>query len=343
MSREQNSAMDGCGPICAGRQQGVALITALLVVALASVAAVAMTQRQQIDIRRTANVLAAQQALQYGLGGEDWARTILARDYEDDRTNGTMDSLHEIWAQQLPPTMITGGAISGRIQDLQGRFNLNNLTLAVDQEKDGGRQPPHPQLVYFQRLLQVLELEPSIAQAAADWVDADARVRFPDGAEDVTYLAQEPPYRTPNRPMADPSELRMVRGVSAEAYAKLRPYLSALPQPTTINVNTAPAPVLQALDGHIDATIAAGLVEHRDEQPFKDKQAFLDTLTQLLGGENRTIADEVAELVDVSSGYFLVHANVELDRARARLASVLERDGQGRIRVLARNRGQHDD
>lgn len=334
--------MDMSGPRPAARQRGVALITALLVVALASIAAVAMTQRQQIDIRRTANVLAAGQGLQYGLGGEDWARTILARDFEDDRTNGTVDSLDEIWAQQLPPTMITGGTISGRIEDLQGRFNLNSLTLAVDQEKDRGA-PPHPQLVCFQRLLQVLELDPAIAQAAADWVDADARVRFPDGAEDVTYLAQETPYRAANGPMADPSELRMIKGVSAEAYAKLRPFISALPQPTTINVNTAPAPVLQALDVHIDATIAAELVKHRDEKPFKDKQAFLDALTRLLGGEDQTATDGVAELIDVSSSYFLVHADVALDRARVRLASTLERDGEGRIRLLARGRGQHDE
>lgn len=58
------------------KQTGVALITAMLVVALASVAAVAMTSRQQLDIRRTGNILHADQAYLYALGGELWAKDL---------------------------------------------------------------------------------------------------------------------------------------------------------------------------------------------------------------------------------------------------------------------------
>ena len=48
----------------AGRCRGVALLTALLVVALVTVAAVAMVARQSLDIHRTANVLDADRAWQ---------------------------------------------------------------------------------------------------------------------------------------------------------------------------------------------------------------------------------------------------------------------------------------
>jgi len=48
--------------------RGVALLTVLLVVALATTTAVAMASRQQLDIRRTENTLYQGQALMYLYG-----------------------------------------------------------------------------------------------------------------------------------------------------------------------------------------------------------------------------------------------------------------------------------
>jgi len=102
-------------------QQGVALITALLVVALATIAAVAMTTRQQLDIHRTANIINGEQAYIYALGGESWIKQILLRD------NNKTDSIHDLWAMPMPPLAIPGGSVQGQVEDLQSRFNLNNL------------------------------------------------------------------------------------------------------------------------------------------------------------------------------------------------------------------------
>ena len=105
------------------RQRGVALLTALAVVALATVAATYMMSAQQLQIRRTGNQLLQEQAWQYALGAEAWSKTILAQDAADN----DIDSLDENWAIELPPLPIEGGSLSGRLTDLQGRFNLNNL------------------------------------------------------------------------------------------------------------------------------------------------------------------------------------------------------------------------
>ncbi len=104
-------------------QRGVALVTALLVVALATVAAVAMASRQQLDVRRTANLLQGDQAYVYAQAVEDWARVVLKRDAEDNQ----IDKLDDDWAQRLSPIVVPGGQVDGFIIDLQGRFNLNNL------------------------------------------------------------------------------------------------------------------------------------------------------------------------------------------------------------------------
>ncbi|MCP4699237.1 MAG: type II secretion system minor pseudopilin GspK, partial [Gammaproteobacteria bacterium] len=144
------------------RQKGIALITALLIVALATISAAAMVSRQQIDIRRTSNVLNLDQAYLYALGAEEWARRILIRD----RNNSKIDHLSEDWAIRLPPTMVEGGGVSGHLQDLQGRFNLNNLV-------ENGKAVP-AEIKRFQRLLAALDLPVELAQAVTDWIDADS-------------------------------------------------------------------------------------------------------------------------------------------------------------------------
>jgi len=101
-------------------QRGVALITVMLVVALATTAAVNMAGRQQLDIRRTENVLYQGQALMYLLGVESWARQFLS----DDRRKNKIDHLGEDWAVRLPPLPIEGGQLMGFIDDLQGRCKI---------------------------------------------------------------------------------------------------------------------------------------------------------------------------------------------------------------------------
>ncbi len=105
------------------RQAGVALITVLLIVFLASVTAISLATLQQLAIRRSAVLLHQQQARLYTLGLEQWAAVILARD----RQKNEVDHPGEEWANLPPLPPVEGGELSGRITDLQGCFNLNNL------------------------------------------------------------------------------------------------------------------------------------------------------------------------------------------------------------------------
>ena len=137
----------------------------------------------------------------------------------------------------MPPIPVEGGFVNGRIEDLQGRFNVNNLVIAVSGTGAGAKavagagakarvgaaanaSSTTPQLDYYKRLLKLLDLEPSLAPALLDWIDADIDATFPDGAEDDEYLRADLPYRAANRPLVDISELRLVKGYTPEVLAR---------------------------------------------------------------------------------------------------------------------------
>ncbi len=310
--RRQAQGLEG------SRQRGVALITVLLVVSLVTVIAVAMATRQHIDVRRTGNLLHGEQSYAYALAAEAWARVILRRD----DTQSDHDSLDEDWATALPPITVEGGQVSGKIEDLQGRFNINNLAM-----QDG--KVSEVDVAYFRRLLEILKLEPSLTDALLDWIDADINVRFPDGAEDENYLRGTIPYRTANRPLISTSELRLITGFDQNVVQLLEPYVTALPQRTRINVNTASPVVLLAMHEDLTPSDVEALIAGRGKTGYPTVQAFM--------GQDTLAGRELAAPVDVKSNYFLVHTDVIVGQVQTHLESLVARD-KGKTRVLFRTR-----
>jgi general secretion pathway protein K len=318
------------------QQTGVALISAVLVVAMTSIVAVAMTHSMQLSIHRTSNVLMADQRYLYTLGSEAWARGQLIRDMENEET---YDAMNEDWAQELPVTVVEEGQVRAQTIDLQGRFNLNNLyrRIALDSDTEA-QDETQQQLAILQQLLILLELDPAIGQAIYDWIDQDIQPLFPDGAEDNEYLGLEVPYRTANSLMVDTSELRLIKGVTPEAYEKLRPYVTALPETTPVNVNTASDVLLRAMFQSLDESSAEALLSEREEDPFKDIESFLDGLKKLLSEDDTLNIANLEPLVSVSSNYFQLETSVRMDNVDQTLYSLLYRDQRG-ISVLARTQG----
>ena len=191
------------------RQQGVALITAMLVVAIGTMIAVNLMWEGTLDLRRAEAALAADQGLMYGQGAEAWAADILRQDLVDSPDS---DHLSEQWAIELPPLPVDGGTITGKLEDLQGRFNLNNLIAADGMENELARRQ-------FERLLNLVEIDPGLAGAVVDWLDPDTELRFPTGGEDVVYSSQDPPYRTANAMITSASELMAIAGFDRESYS----------------------------------------------------------------------------------------------------------------------------
>ncbi len=302
------------------RQRGIALITAVTIVAIAAVAAVAMAHTLQLSIRRTSNIFTSDQGILFTLGSEAWSRGMLIRDLQDSEQK-KYDSLDEDWAKELPPTPVEGGEVQALTTDLQARFNLNNLYLKREPSQEE-KDKVSLELAIFQRLLAVLELDESIAQATADWLDENIDPNFPDGAEDNAYLSEDQPYRTGNGRMGSASELRLVRGVTAEIYEKLIPYVTALPETTPININTADPVVIRSLVQDLDEAGAEQLADGREENPFKETNSFLEALKGLLD-ENKVKSEKIEPFISVTSRFYQLETVVRMENDSQRLRSLL--------------------
>lgn len=291
------------------RQGGVAIVLAMGVVALAAMAATAMMVTQS-TWSRTAELTAAHaQAQTVVQAGADWARAVLS----DDRRLSNVDHLGEPWALKLPAMSVESGELLGQIDDQQGLFNLNNLVI--------GGKVNLAQFAKFQRLLSTLGLPAELGGTLVDWIDADSAPQAQGGAEDDVYLTLQPPYLAANRPLIDLAELALVRGFDDNVRTRLRPFVSALPVFTPVNVNTAPPEVLASVIEGLGLDGARDLVTKRERAYFRDRT---DLLAQLPTGVVPPATD-----VAFSSDYFMASLRVSIGGAQARGVALLARGNPG--------------
>ena len=289
-------------------QRGVALITAVAIVAIAAAIAAKIAFAHQIWFRQMENVGDRDATDFLRRGALHWASVALL----DDAAHNSIDHLGEPWAQGLPTLPVDGGAIHVAVEDAQGRFNLNNLLM--------NNQPSTADVLLFQRLLIQLKLDPLLANAVIDWMDADSNVTSPGGAEDVDYLTLKTPYRAANQPFTSVEELRLVRGFDEKTVRTLLPYVTVLPPgiKTTINVNTASPVVLAAL-ANLDVAWAQRVADNRASKPMNnvgELQAMMPPEVKLANG-----------MASVKTDFFLITLDTSIGRHQRRTVALMQRAG----------------
>ncbi len=224
------------------QQRGVALLVAILLVAFGTIIAAAMAYDNAMTARRAAATFEFDQALLAAEGAEALAAYALQQTFKE---NLAYTAAGQPWSQPLPPSEVSPGVtLEASLEDLQGRFNINDLVMT------DGNQPNTAAIAAFQRLLTNLNLDPKLAYYIVDWIDKNTEPMDPDGAEDSVYMEMDPPYRTPNLPITSTSELLAMPGVTRAEFDTLAPYIVALPIGVQINTCTAQGVVLDALMGH---------------------------------------------------------------------------------------------
>ncbi|MDR2214926.1 MAG: type II secretion system minor pseudopilin GspK [Nevskiaceae bacterium] len=305
-------------------QRGVALLTALILLALTAMLAVKIGFDSALTARRSTATLGMEQALALTQGSEALAAYALAED-EDKK----QDTLTESWAQPYGPVeVVPEVGIEAQLFDEQGKFNLNTLL-----KPDG--KPDEDAMLIFKRMLELLEIEPYWASQLVDWLDPDV-YSLPEGGEDSLYASQLPPYRTANLLVSSVSELEQLPGFGRERYLKLLPHVTALP-PTasTINVCTASPVVLDALfalsqnnSNNVEFT------RMLPEEFAKSREAgCFPPLSTLTDGEIK-VAQRTAE----TSSFFRLRTGIRIGSARFALYSLMYRNADN-VRPIARTFG----
>ncbi len=303
------------------KQGGVALITILLVVVIATVLGVSMVRDQNSAILRTRNFFEQGQARQYALGGEELARQILWEDFDKDSEK---DTLLDAWAAADMSFEFQNGEVRIDIEDLQGRLNANSLV--------GDGSSARQSRIRFTNLFAQVGIEQVYVDRISDWIDPDGTVRQL-GAEDFEYLGLEQPYRTSGQLMVENSELRLLLDLEYEAYIKLLPLVSTLPDTgSELNINTASAEILQSLSNRLSLEAAQKLVAIREEQEgFKSVAEFLQS-AELAG---LGISEQG---LGVQSVFFEVKIIARFQERYSYLTSIIQRDRiDGSTRVIYRN------
>jgi len=306
------------------RQRGVALLTILLVVAIATVIGVSMASEQSFAIHRARNLLEQAQVNQYAMGGEELARQIL---YEDFESQVQRDFFAESWYLDQEVYEFEEGELQLTISDLQSKINLNAMLEGASSGIQIGR---------FARLLSFLSLDPSITDRLLDYMDSDQN-RRPLGAEDYEYLGLETPYRTSGQALQSVTELMLLLDMDKESFNALLPYVTVLPERTgMLNVNTADPVVLQTLGNNISTDVIDSVLMAREGEDGIQSVEEFSTLMGTLPASQLNL-----QSLGVQSSFFQVDVVARIHDRVGYLSSIIYRDAtDGSIEVIYREIGR---
>jgi len=308
------------------QQRGAAILTAMLTVVLVATLAASMLWQQWRGVEIETAQRARVQSAWILTGALDWARLIL----REDARQGGADHLAEPWAVPLAPARLSSflaaekgqalvgddtdarqdAFLAGSIQDLQARLNVTNLL-------DNGKLHEST-LKTWQRLFAYLSLPEQDLQTLTQALLTAAEPNNTNA----------PQVGKPLMPQ-DVNDLVWL-GVPATTLQVIAPYVTVLPLRTTVNLNTAPAEVLQACVPGMDMARARELVQARASRQ-------MDTLADAENLINATDVNLDANEHGIASRYFEITGRLRVGQATLQERSVVQRDGQV-VKVLTRTR-----
>ncbi|XPF92651.1 type II secretion system minor pseudopilin GspK [Colwellia sp. RE-S-Sl-9] len=328
--------------------RGVALITVMLVVALAAILATQMTAKLQLQLQRSANIEANQQAYWLAMGAEAFAKRVLIMSFDGDES---VTHLGQLWAQGENTYPVEYGEITGEITDLQSCFNLNALRIT-----DSVATSPSPTNVSsgknlpaeaLERLILAIGIEnvssfeaKDMVSALTDWVDENGIVTNSGGAEDSEYSSKEYPYLSANNFLGSFNELRVVEHFTLEAIEELKPYVCVIPNSNLhkINVNTINADHSEILSALFDisSSEAEEIISGRGDEGYKK----VDDVFLLPQIAKHKLTQEQKDQLVVDSEYFKLKTKTTFNDSYFFLNSIMKVEKNNQINIISRTIGR---
>jgi len=306
------------------RKKGAALLSAMLTVTLvATFAAAALWQQWrsvEVEIAERARV----QVAWLLVGALDWSRLIL----RIDGRAGTTDHLAEPWAVALQESRLstflaadknnTGGLtaeeqvdafLSGSMVDAQSKLNIFNLIEAGERSE--------ADFLVFKKLfdhlnMPVTELESFAVNLKAALIanSLGTTTLMPQRVRQLTWL-----------------------GLRPQTLDKLTPYITLLPERTTVNINTAPAEVIYASVPSLELADAKLTVTTRERAHF---QNLTDAERAVTAMKDKLIGKDMQ--YSVATRFFEITGRIRLEQTVVEEQSLVQRDLSNNVKTLWRER-----
>jgi general secretion pathway protein K len=350
-------------------QRGVALITVMLIVALASIIAAQMTTRLHTQMQRSTNITFNQQAYWYALGAEAFTKRVLIKAFKDEPK---VTHLEQIWAEEGTNYPVDFGEISGQITDLQSCLNLNALhpeAKTKDEAAKNGsgnssssstpkstaspknkssKNKQLPAATVLEGLIVNLNIEgigsfeaEAMVNALTDWLDSNDMITGSGGAEDNDYASREFPYLAANSYLGSVNELRLIEHFTPAVILALTPYVCVLPQNTQhlININTLDSEKPELIQALLDSSLedAQEILSSRDSSGYENLDDFYK-LPEL--GKVKMEKWQKAQFV-VDSQYFKLKASARFNNSYFAMSSIMKVNDTQQIQVISRTIGRN--
>lgn len=320
----------------AKKQQGLALVTVMMVIALCVIIAAELTTQQSFQIKRAQNLFERQQAFWYAMSSEHFVKALLQDTAEED--DGQFN-LSQAWATKGMSFPIDEGLIEGEVADLNSCFNVNSL---FDEDLNDEQKKFRKEV--FQRYLEKLDITSELsvedlANNLQDWLDKDDYPNEAAGYDGDMYTSMAFPYISANSPMAHENELRVVYGFDTVVLAQLKDKVCAIPDNTDFlfNINTMDSENPELLEAilDIDSSAASDIFSERPEEGFKTIDEFWG-LPQLESVKNVSQNDNY---FTVNSKFFKLTTNAYYNDMKFALTSIIQLNDTQKTKVIARRFG----
>jgi len=327
----------------AKKVQGVALITVLLIVALAAVLVTQMTGRLQLQMQRTNNITLNQQAYWYAMGAEAFAKRILITSFKDD---DTVTHLEQMWAQGETSFPVDFGQITGEIFDMQACFNLN--ALREETTTAPSRSGRTDMQEAFKELIVSLGVDGAddfaaeyMTDALVDWLDKNSAIESAGGAEDNDYSSKEFPYLPANNYLASITELRLIEHFTIPVINELKKLVCVLPNNNLhkINLNTISSEQVKLLEVFLGIPLADAeqALAARPSDGFKTDKEFFNHQDIV---KHNNITEVIKEQFVVDSEYFRLKSIASFNNSYFALSTLMKVESNNNISVVSRTIGR---
>lgn len=289
-------------------EKGFALVLTLVITALLVAISAEFIHGVYVETSLHRNYLDTQQASLLAEGGVSGGVALLQRM----KASGGDKALLEIIAKPLD-LADEKGSVSVTIEEEDGKLNLNAVTLPTGIDNEFYARVER-------RLFKQLGLPATLHDTLADWVDGDDEPRL-DGAESTWYRALPVPYEAKNSLLDTYGELGLVKGFTPAILEVLRPCATVHSPGGTIDINTAPQQVLQALDDDMTERLSREIIDRRRIRPFTN----IGQLSEIPGMDR--IVGRLTGWVGVKGSTYRLVARAKVGDAVRLIEAVVNIDG----------------